>query len=254
MKRDEKLSRAEFFAHLGAGSIVSIKTLFDTLPDVALVLKDKKHRIWALNSRNVSIAGFKSEAAALGKTSYDYLPESLADIYTQHEDEVMRTHRPKLNAIAPVCDMADKLIINSLAPLYDARGKIAGTVAVYRYVAADKGDPDWYGRFQKTARYINTHYAKPIRIETLLPIAGCSRSRFGTLFARFFKMSPSEYILRTRINAAREKLDNTDELITDIAVECGFCDHSHFIKTFKRLRGMTPRKYRANRREKTNPE
>lgn len=253
MSKGNALLQKKFFARLGGGSITAIAALLDTLPDVAFVMKDRAHRIMAINSRNVSIAGFASEAAALGKTSYDYLPAELADIYTRHENQVLKARAPALNIIAPACDMADKLLVNSLAPLFDRRGKAAGTVAVYRYVAADKGDPDWYGRFQKVARYINTHFGKHISIDSLLPVAGCSRSRFGTLFARFFKMPPSEYILRTRINAAREKLENTDELITDIAVECGFCDHSHFIKAFHRLRGVTPRRYRALRRAKTTP-
>jgi transcriptional regulator GlxA family with amidase domain len=49
---------------------------------------------------------------------------------------------------------------------------------------------------------------------------------------------------QTRINAARTLLETTDKLLTDIAAETGFYDHAHFVKTFKRIVGTTPSRYR----------
>ncbi len=60
--------------------------------------------------------------------------------------------------------------------------------------------------------------------------------------------TPADYVLNVRVNAARALLETTDKLITDIAVETGFCDHSHFIKTFKRFTGHTPGAYRRTHR------
>ena len=41
-----------------------------------------------------------------------------------------------------------------------------------------------------------------------------------------------------------KKISNTDALITDVAYSCGFNDLSYFIKTFKKIKGITPRKYK----------
>jgi AraC-like DNA-binding protein len=39
-------------------------------------------------------------------------------------------------------------------------------------------------------------------------------------------------------------LTNTDLSVLEIAMECGFNDYSYFIKTFKKLKGVTPKQYR----------
>ena len=59
-------------------------------------------------------------------------------------------------------------------------------------------------------------------------------------------MSPASYIANVRINAAKTLLGTTDRRISDIASDVGFFDHSHFIRTFKRIVGATPAKYRRN--------
>ena len=60
-------------------------------------------------------------------------------------------------------------------------------------------------------------------------------------------MSPTDYIAKVRVNAAKTLLRTTDKRIADIAAETGFFDHSHFIRTFTRHAGMTPAKYRTNK-------
>ena len=39
-------------------------------------------------------------------------------------------------------------------------------------------------------------------------------------------------------------LSSSSHWIMDVALECGFNDHSHFSKSFKRLKGLTPSEYR----------
>ena len=49
-----------------------------------------------------------------------------------------------------------------------------------------------------------------------------------------------------RINTAKTFLRTTGKRIIDIAAETGFFDHAHFIRTFRRLAGTTPAKYRSD--------
>ena len=58
-------------------------------------------------------------------------------------------------------------------------------------------------------------------------------------------MSPSDYMTSVRINAAKTLLATTDRRISDIAADTGFFDHSHFIRTFRRVVGVPPARYRA---------
>jgi transcriptional regulator GlxA family with amidase domain len=50
--------------------------------------------------------------------------------------------------------------------------------------------------------------------------------------------------LRVRVNAACRLLADPERKTTDIALETGFYDHSHFSRTFRRIMGLPPKTYR----------
>lgn len=60
---------------------------------------------------------------------------------------------------------------------------------------------------------------------------------------------PSNYWRKLRLEHARKLLANTNAYITNIAIECGFSDASHFILWFKKQYGETPFTYRKRRHE-----
>lgn len=66
----------------------------------------------------------------------------------------------------------------------------------------------------------------------------------GCFFKSMTGKTPIEYLNEYRIEKACHKLRYTDMPVTDIAFSCGFSDLSYFIKTFKRLKGVSPGKYR----------
>ena len=86
-----------------------------------------------------------------------------------------------------------------------------------------------------------------MKSETLAQIARISETHLKRIFNRLFGMPPVEYLILTRINAARDLLETTDRTISDIAQEVGFYDHSHFIRHFKHIRGCTPNQHRKQR-------
>jgi len=54
----------------------------------------------------------------------------------------------------------------------------------------------------------------------------------------------SEYMRRIRVARAQSLLSCHNLEISDIALACGFCDQSHFTTIFRRVTGMSPRRYR----------
>jgi len=244
--KDNK-QQAAFLKQVG-GNVEAFLALLDMMPDTAAYLKDRKGRIMFLNTRNCENCNVKKISDAVGKTSYDLFPETCAKDYVDNDKTVMQTGRPIINAISFSPDLTTKFICTSRVPLYGRRHQIIGVAAIYRNVTDAKEIPTWYSSFSDVAAYINTHYADPISIDDLVRLARCSDSQFRRGFRTFFKMTPMNYILLTRINAARELLEHTTRLIADIAQEVGFCDHSHFIRTFKHFRGVTPHQYRLRHR------
>ncbi|UFJ40756.1 helix-turn-helix domain-containing protein [Brevibacillus humidisoli] len=68
-------------------------------------------------------------------------------------------------------------------------------------------------------------------------------------FTRVMKMSPGQYLRKTRIEAAKQLLTTTDTTITEIAQQVGFHSSAHFSSVFHRETSCTPTEYRLRYRE-----
>lgn len=53
-----------------------------------------------------------------------------------------------------------------------------------------------------------------------------------------------QFILKIRIDRAKELLDFTDKSIADIAESSGFQDQNYFARIFKKITGVSPSQYR----------
>ena len=74
--------------------------------------------------------------------------------------------------------------------------------------------------------------------------AGLSPSHFSRLFKQTIGKSPYQFLMAYRIEQAKKMLDNPHKLMMDIALCCGFSDQAHFSRVFKKIEGVTPKKYR----------
>jgi AraC-like DNA-binding protein len=75
-------------------------------------------------------------------------------------------------------------------------------------------------------------------------IAGLSLSRFKTRFKQEVGISPADYMLRQKIDCAKEMLRCKTIPITDLALDLGFSSSQYFASVFKRYTGRTPSAYR----------
>lgn len=105
----------------------------------------------------------------------------------------------------------------------------------------DKGNP----YIRKALRYICDHYSEHLTIAQVSDYVQLSSGYFSTLFGQVVGMSFREYLCNVRIEASKQLLRSTDYSLADIAVAVGFPDQSYYCKTFKKITGLTPGKYRA---------
>ncbi|EJL35825.1 DNA-binding domain-containing protein, AraC-type [Caulobacter sp. AP07] len=101
-------------------------------------------------------------------------------------------------------------------------------------------------RILDVVRHLDTAYADPCGLETLSAMSQFSRFHFIRLFRAVTGESPRQYLIGVRLRAAADRLTDTAEPITRIALDIGFNDISHFNITFRRAFGLSPRAWRRS--------
>ncbi len=64
-------------------------------------------------------------------------------------------------------------------------------------------------------------------------------------FRGHYGCSIGEYVRQLRVHYASTRLARSEESIASIAHDAGFSDQSHFSRTFKKITGLTPARYRS---------
>lgn len=100
--------------------------------------------------------------------------------------------------------------------------------------------------FMKLMKYVNENYRSEISLTGAAQVLNMNSNYISQLFKRETSITFVYYITQRRLDDAKELLTTTKKPLTDIALEVGFNDTFHFIKTFKKFIGMTPGQYRTN--------
>ena len=237
--------RHEFFRQLGSGA--ELLGIFDLLPDVSFFIKDRQCRFVALNQRGVEYCGASSEDGVVGKTDHDFFPAQRADAYREDDLAVMQSGEPIVDRIesAPERSGSPRLVITSKLPLRDEQGQVVGVIGFSRQVDRQRASSSAEAvGFTKVIDYLHQNLDKPILTAELAKMAGMSVSHFDRNFRTAFGSSPIQYLLRIRIESALRLLNESDKTITEIAHACGFHEHAHFSRSFKKQMGIPPSVYR----------
>lgn len=96
----------------------------------------------------------------------------------------------------------------------------------------------------KAKEYIEKNFANKILLKDIAKQLALSVSRFCHIFKEYTKLSPIDYVIKTRIDNAKKLLKETKKNITEIALDTGFSDLNYFIRTFKKQERITPSGYR----------
>ncbi|MFJ7792398.1 helix-turn-helix domain-containing protein [Pseudomonas sp. NPDC096950] len=84
-----------------------------------------------------------------------------------------------------------------------------------------------------------------LEVTELARACALSRSHFSRAFKCSTGISPQDWIRCQRIAKAKQLIRDTDLTLTQISLECGFCDQAHFCHIFTRSEGITPFAWRC---------
>jgi AraC family transcriptional regulator len=106
--------------------------------------------------------------------------------------------------------------------------------------------PPW--RLRRAIDYMETHLAEPLTLSSIAASVGLTRMHFAAQFRLATGSTPHTYLLRRRVERAQWLLLESDQPVTQIALDCGFSTPSHFSEAFKRMVGDSPKWWRRHAR------
>lgn len=99
-------------------------------------------------------------------------------------------------------------------------------------------------KLQQVIDYIHANLERNMGLEEFAEITQLSICQSGKLFKQSMGVPLHQYVLKCRIERAKELLVDTQLSMAEIAQTVGFYDQSHFTNVFRRHTNLTPRQYR----------
>jgi AraC family transcriptional regulator len=90
------------------------------------------------------------------------------------------------------------------------------------------------------------HLGESLHIERLASAVHISPFHFARLFKRATGLPPHAYLMRRRIERAKELLSKGGLPLVHVAAHVGFQTQGHFTEVFRRHAGLTPRRFRLS--------
>lgn len=99
----------------------------------------------------------------------------------------------------------------------------------------------------RVIRYIRENYGKKLTLDEIADSVYWSKSYLSKVFKDEMGQTITAYISSVRIEKSKALLRDTQLPLVEVASAVGFDDQSYFTKTFRKLTGISPGKYRENR-------
>ena len=98
--------------------------------------------------------------------------------------------------------------------------------------------------FLQMVEYIDSNLDKTCSLQQLSKEMKMNANYLGQVFKRETGETFSAYVTELRIERAKQMLQDEDVSIGEVSTALGFNDYFYFLKTFKRVTGITPKQYR----------
>lgn len=226
--------------------------LFNALRDVVFFIKDNQARYVMVNQALALRCGYRNANALLGKTTAELFPLSLGTAYLEQDRQILQQGQLLMNQLEThfLPGRSPGWCLTCKLPLRDAEQQIVGLAGFSQDLPAGDGSHPAFAKVALVKNHIQKHFAETITLDDLTGLVSLSASQLERHCKRILQLTPRQLIHKARIDHALDLLANSPELpITDIALGCGYSDHSAFSRKFKAVTGLTPSQYRQAARD-----
>ena len=228
-----------------------IEQLFDHVPETVFFIKDRRGHYVAVTQTLVERCGLGEKSELIGRHVREVFPKELAERFAKQDETVLSTGHPIIDRLELhwYVRRQSGWCLTTKLPWRDAAGNIAGLVGISRDLRAPGNRETIPKSLAATLEHLETHRADAISPASLARHAGLSSVRFARLIKRIFRLTPHQLITQTRLAAAAQLLHETNRSVADIALDCGFYDHSAFTRAFRAVTDLTPTQFRSLQKE-----
>jgi AraC family transcriptional regulator len=99
-------------------------------------------------------------------------------------------------------------------------------------------------RLRKVKEFVHAKMEDELRLGELAQSVGLSIAHFSEMFRKSTGETPHQFVLRLRVERAKEMLRAPEARVLDVAIACGFKTQQHFARVFRRACGASPTEYR----------
>jgi AraC family transcriptional regulator len=133
----------------------------------------------------------------------------------------------------------------------DALGTALAIHLLHRYAVRRHTPATYRGglpgyRLKRVLDFIGDNLAEELSLQQLADIVDMSPHYFAELFKQSTGYPPHRYVLSQRIERAKEKLAaSTRSSITEVGLDVGFQNPSHFARIFQKFVGTSPSRFQS---------
>lgn len=174
---------------------------------------------------------------------YTHIPE-LSHIYIRH---VCTTLLKMLISALPV--QTDEDMQNAVKEIYSFR-RFSDIIKMIEHyldlvinIFEQEQNSSNYAIYQ-VEQYIRLHYPEDITLNSLADLVYLNPNYLSNVFAQVTGCTLNRYIKQIRMEKAQELLLNTNMKVSDISQAVGYPNTSYFCKSFQKMFGATPERFR----------
>jgi AraC-like DNA-binding protein len=222
------------------------EALFDCLPDLVFFVKNACCEYVIVNQTLVERCGGRDKNALLGRRADELFPQPLGESYRAQDESVLHSGTPILNQLELhfYASGGRGWCLTNKLPLRDRRRKVIGLVGISKDLQAGTERGEDYSAVARAVQHIQKNFGETLRVKDLAARAGLSSYQFEQRIRKLFQLTAGQLLQKTRMEAAVQRLRETNDAIAIIALDCGYSDQSAFTRQFRQTTGFSPLQYR----------
>ncbi len=226
--------------------------LLDGVPEVVVFVKDRDGRYVAANRTLARRLGRRDPEEIVGRTARELFPAPLGERYLAQDLHVCRTGTAisDLLELHLYPDRSEGWCLTTKVPVRGVDGGIVGSAGTSRDVRPPAVDEGSVEDLAAVLELVRRQYARPLRVADLAATARMSVYQLSRRLRALLGLTPTQLVIKTRIDAARRMLQHSDAGVAEVAAACGYCDQSAFTRQFRSVVGVPPTQYRERHRSR----